>query len=57
MFSIEANYNGPYSITTSVESYSYTFKTGQHVVINDNDGTRKQNSVSQDNIRKQLKKK
>lgn len=56
MFSIKANYNGPYSITTSVDSYSYTIKTGQHVVIKDNSGTIKSDCVSQNEKVKQQKK-
>lgn len=47
MFSIKANYNGPYSVTTSVDSFSYTIKTGQYVVIKDNGGTIKSDCVSQ----------
>ena len=56
MFSIKANYNGPYSVTTSVDSCSYTIKTGQHVVIKDNSGTIKSDSVPQKENLKQQKK-
>ncbi len=47
MFSVKANYNGPYSITTSVESHSYTIKIGQHIVIKDSCRTSKSDIVSQ----------